>query len=158
IVGSAGSGKTALTLEKMKHAEGDVLYVTHSAYLAQSARDLYYANGFERDGQDAVFLAYREFVETLRVCGTSSAPPLFRRSSLRLIWPGIPRTKATGQPPTAASTTQWEWMAPFLVDALTDYSLTTRSRAARKQTAKRSAPRPGRPIRSTCEAVSKSAA
>ncbi|MCY7306232.1 MAG: hypothetical protein LH632_08800, partial [Rhodoferax sp.] len=42
IVGSAGSGKTALTLEKLKHAQGEVLYVTHSAYLAQSARDLYY--------------------------------------------------------------------------------------------------------------------
>jgi hypothetical protein len=67
IVGSAGSGKTALTLEKMKHAEGEVLYVTHSAYLAQNARDLYYAHGFERAGQDAVFLSYREFVETLRV-------------------------------------------------------------------------------------------
>jgi hypothetical protein len=67
VVGSAGSGKTALTLEKMKHAEGEVLYVTHSAYLAQSARDLYYAHGFEREGQEAVFLSYREFLETLRV-------------------------------------------------------------------------------------------
>ena len=67
VVGSAGSGKTALTLEKLKHAEGEVLYVTHSAYLAASARDLYYANGFEHAGQDAVFLSYREFVETLRV-------------------------------------------------------------------------------------------
>lgn len=67
VVGSAGSGKTALTLEKLKHAEGEVLYVTHSAYLAQSARDLYYANGFEREGQEAVFLSYREFVESLRV-------------------------------------------------------------------------------------------
>jgi len=67
VVGSAGSGKTALTLEKLKHSEGEVLYVTHSAYLAQSARDLYYANGFEHDGQDAVFLSYREFVETIRV-------------------------------------------------------------------------------------------
>lgn len=67
IVGAAGSGKTALTLEKMKHAEGEVLYVTHSAYLAQSARELYYAHGFEREGQDAVFLSYREFVESLRV-------------------------------------------------------------------------------------------
>ena len=53
VVGSAGSGKTALTLEKLKHAEGEVLYVTHSAYLAQSARDLYYANGFEHAGQEA---------------------------------------------------------------------------------------------------------
>lgn len=67
VVGSAGSGKTALTLEKLKHAEGEVLYVTHSSYLAQSARDLYYANGFEHGGQDAVFLSYREFVESIRV-------------------------------------------------------------------------------------------
>ncbi|WP_455289816.1 UvrD-helicase domain-containing protein [Cupriavidus necator] len=67
VVGSAGSGKTALTLEKLKHAEGEVLYVTHSAYLAQSARDLYYANGFEHPGQDAVFLSYREFIESIHV-------------------------------------------------------------------------------------------
>ena len=67
VVGSAGSGKTALTLEKLKHAEGEVLYVTHSAYLAQNARSLYYANGFEHTGQEAVFLSYREFVETIRV-------------------------------------------------------------------------------------------
>ncbi|EXI81659.1 MAG: putative recombination protein RecB [Candidatus Accumulibacter appositus] len=44
-----------------------MLYVTHSSYLAQSARDLYYANGFERSGQEAVFLSYREFVESIRV-------------------------------------------------------------------------------------------
>ncbi|HRO58356.1 MAG TPA: hypothetical protein PK177_04180, partial [Burkholderiaceae bacterium] len=67
VVGSAGSGKTALTLEKLKHADGEVLYVTQSAYLARNARDLYYANGFERAGQDAVFLSYREFVESIRV-------------------------------------------------------------------------------------------
>ena len=67
IVGAAGSGKTALTLEKMKQAQGDVLYVTHSAFLAQSARGLYYAQGFEREGQNATFLSYREFIESLRV-------------------------------------------------------------------------------------------
>lgn len=67
VVGSAGSGKTALTLEKLKHAEGEVLYVTHSAYLAQTARDLYYANGFTHPGQEAVFLSYRDFVESIRV-------------------------------------------------------------------------------------------
>ncbi len=67
LVGSAGSGKTALTLEKLKHAEGEVLYVTHSAYLAQSARDLYFARGFEHAGQDASFLSFREFVESIRV-------------------------------------------------------------------------------------------
>lgn len=67
VVGGAGSGKTALTLEKLKHAEGEVLYVTQSAYLAQSARELYYANGFEHAGQEAVFLCYREFVESIHV-------------------------------------------------------------------------------------------
>ncbi len=67
VVGSAGSGKTALTLEKLKHAEGEVLYVTQSAWLARGARDLYYANGFEHPGQEATFLSYREFVESIRV-------------------------------------------------------------------------------------------
>ena len=67
IVGSAGSGKTALTLEKLKHAEGEVLYVTHSVYLAQNARNIYYAHGFEHSGQEAHFLSYREFVESIRV-------------------------------------------------------------------------------------------
>ena len=67
VVGSAGSGKTALTLEKLKRVDGDVLYVTQSAYLARSARDLYFANGFERAGGDAAFLSYREFVESIRV-------------------------------------------------------------------------------------------
>lgn len=67
VVGSAGSGKTALVLEKLKHAEGEVLYVTHSAYLARNARDIYYDYGFEHTGQDAVFLSYREFVESIQV-------------------------------------------------------------------------------------------
>ena len=44
-----------------------MLYVTHSAYLSQNARSLYYANGFEHAGQEAVFLSYREFVESIRV-------------------------------------------------------------------------------------------
>ncbi len=73
VVGSAGSGKTALTLEKLKHAEGEVLYVTQSAYLAQSARDLYYGHGFEHAGQEAHFLSYREFLESLRVPGGREA-------------------------------------------------------------------------------------
>ena len=67
VVGSAGSGKTALTLEKLKQADGEVLYVTRSAYLAQNSRDLYYANGFERENQEATFLSYREFAESIRV-------------------------------------------------------------------------------------------
>jgi hypothetical protein len=67
IVGSAGSGKTAVTLAKLRDAEGRVLYVTQSAYLAQSARALYDAFDYENTAQEVEFLSYREFVETLRV-------------------------------------------------------------------------------------------
>lgn len=67
VVGSAGSGKTALTLEKLRQQSGQVLYVTQSAYLAQSARDIYFAQGFEHPEQEPFFLSYREFLETLRV-------------------------------------------------------------------------------------------
>ncbi len=79
VVGSAGSGKTAVTLTKMREAEGHVLYVTQSAYLAQSARALYDAHGYENPAQEPVFLSYREFVETLRVpAGREVAFPAFR--------------------------------------------------------------------------------
>ena len=47
LIGSAGSGKTALALEKLKLAQGDVLYVTLSAYLAQHARNLYFCSRAE---------------------------------------------------------------------------------------------------------------
>ena len=67
LVGPAGSGKTALTLEKMKHADGEVLYVTNSSYLAQNARDLYYCHGFEKETQEATFFSFREFVESIRI-------------------------------------------------------------------------------------------
>ena len=67
LVGSAGSGKTAVTLAKLREAQGRVLYVTQSAYLAQSARSLYDAHGYENPAQEAEFLSYREFLETLHV-------------------------------------------------------------------------------------------
>ncbi|MDP2371530.1 AAA family ATPase [Rhodoferax sp.] len=67
LVGSAGSGKTALTLQKFRLARGRVLYVTQSSYLAQSAQAMYFAHGFEPEGQEPEFLSYREFVETLHV-------------------------------------------------------------------------------------------
>lgn len=67
VIGSAGSGKTALTLEKMKQIEGDILYVTHSAFLAQNSRNLYYANGFDNEQQNVDFFSYREFLEAIHV-------------------------------------------------------------------------------------------
>ena len=77
VIGAAGSGKTAVTLARLREAEGRVLYVTLSAYLAQSARALYAAHGFENPKQEVDFLSYRELLETLRVPGgrevTSSA-------------------------------------------------------------------------------------
>ncbi|MBC7379581.1 MAG: hypothetical protein H7346_19350, partial [Burkholderiaceae bacterium] len=67
LVGSAGSGKTAVTLAKLREADGNVLYVTQSAYLAQSARSLYTAHGYDNPAQEAEFLSFREFLETLHV-------------------------------------------------------------------------------------------
>ena len=67
IVGGAGSGKTALALEKLKSAMGEGLYVTQSAYLARHARELYYGAGFEHEDQDVAFLSYRELMESIRV-------------------------------------------------------------------------------------------
>ncbi|MBL4911350.1 MAG: PhoH family protein [Alteromonadaceae bacterium] len=68
IIGSAGSGKTALMLEKMKQAVGDILYLSHSPYLVKNARDLYYANGYQNVDQEEVdFLSLREYIETIAV-------------------------------------------------------------------------------------------
>lgn len=69
IIGSAGSGKTALTLEKMKQAVGDVLYVTQSAYLVKNSRDLYYAHHYDNSDQQIDFLSFQEFLESIRVPG-----------------------------------------------------------------------------------------
>ena len=67
IIGPAGSGKTALTLEKMKRAHGQVLYVTLSRYLADNSRNIYYAHHYENTDQEVSFLSFREFIETMRV-------------------------------------------------------------------------------------------
>ncbi len=67
IIGPAGSGKTALTLERMKRAYGRVLYVTLSRYLADNSRNVYYSHHYENDDQEVSFLSFREFMETMRV-------------------------------------------------------------------------------------------
>ena len=67
VVGSAGSGKTAVTLAKMREATGRVLYVTLSAYLAQTARRLYSAHGYENPAQDVEFMSFRELVDSIAV-------------------------------------------------------------------------------------------
>lgn len=92
VIGSAGSGKTAVTLARLREAEGRVLYVTLSAYLAQSARALHAAHGFENAKQEVDFFSYRELLETLRVPpGREVTLPMFaawierHRQSLRLL-------------------------------------------------------------------------
>ena len=70
VIGSAGSGKTVLTLEKMKQATGSILYITRSAYLADRSRETYYGLNYENDGQDLSFLSYAEFIESIRVPDT----------------------------------------------------------------------------------------
>jgi hypothetical protein len=67
VIGSAGSGKTALTLEKMKQALGEVLYVTRSPYLVHNSRNLYYALDYENDDQEVSFLSFVEYLASLRV-------------------------------------------------------------------------------------------
>ncbi len=67
VIGSAGSGKTVLTLEKMKEAEGNVLYVTRSSHLVDNSRELYYGMNYENDDQEVSFLSFQEFLESIRV-------------------------------------------------------------------------------------------
>jgi len=67
IIGSAGSGKTVLTLEKLKTLSGDVLYVTLSPFLVENSARLYYANKYENDKQEIDFLSYKEFLESLKI-------------------------------------------------------------------------------------------
>jgi hypothetical protein len=67
IIGSAGSGKTALTLEKMKQATGNVLYITQSEYLVKNSRELYCANHYENEHQEVDFLSFQEFLETIQI-------------------------------------------------------------------------------------------
>ncbi len=67
IIGSAGSGKTALTLEKIKMLKGRILYVTLSSYLAENSSRWYYSHNFENEQQEIDFLSYREFIETISI-------------------------------------------------------------------------------------------
>ncbi|MCK9205294.1 MAG: hypothetical protein M0P58_12800 [Bacteroidales bacterium] len=83
IIGSAGSGKTALTLEKIKVLKGRILYVTLSSYLAENSSRWYYSHNFENEQQEIDFLSYREFIETIRV---PEGKEMDFRTFLRWFW------------------------------------------------------------------------
>ena len=62
IVGSAGSGKTVLVLEKLKELPGNVAYLSLSKYLVDNASALYYSYGYDNESQDADFLSFRDYL------------------------------------------------------------------------------------------------
>ena len=67
IIGPAGSGKTAITLEKIKLLYDKGIYVTLSPYLAENARSIFYSHSYEDENQEVTFLSFREFLETMRI-------------------------------------------------------------------------------------------
>jgi len=67
IIGPAGSGKTAITLEKIKLLYDKGIYVTLSPYLAENARSIFYSHRYEDENQEVTFLSFREFLETMRI-------------------------------------------------------------------------------------------
>lgn len=62
IIGSAGSGKTALVLEKLKTLPGNVAYISLSKFLVENASTLYYANGYDNENQEAEFLSLNDYL------------------------------------------------------------------------------------------------
>ncbi len=67
IIGSAGSGKTSLILEKIKKMKGDVLYVSHSPFLVQTSKDLYQSYLYSNDKQQLHFLSFEELIGSVKI-------------------------------------------------------------------------------------------
>lgn len=64
IVGSAGSGKTALVLEKLKELPGEIAYISLSNFLVENASKIYYSNGFDAENQDVEFLSLHNYLSS----------------------------------------------------------------------------------------------
>lgn len=67
LIGSAGSGKTALTLEKIKDFHGQVAYVSLSPYLVENARRMYFSYGYENPKQEVDFISFEEYLQSIRI-------------------------------------------------------------------------------------------
>ena len=67
IIGTAGSGKTLLLLEKMKRLRGKVLYITQSPFLVNHSQNLYFANQFNGKQQSVAFLSFQDFLDSIAV-------------------------------------------------------------------------------------------
>ena len=62
IISSAGSGKTALTLEKIKMLKGKILYTTLSSFLVENSQRLYYSNQYDNIKQEVDFMSFKEYL------------------------------------------------------------------------------------------------
>ena len=62
IIGSAGSGKTAVVLEKLKTLPGSVAYISLSKFLVENASALYFSSGYENEHQEAEFLSLNDYL------------------------------------------------------------------------------------------------
>ncbi len=65
VIGPAGSGKTALMLEKVKSLHGSVLYTSLSPFLIENAQDLYASFGYDNPRQAVEFLSFRDYLDTI---------------------------------------------------------------------------------------------
>jgi Ankyrin repeats (many copies) len=62
ILGSAGSGKTAVSLLRLRQEQGSVAYVTQSPYLAEAARSLYHHTYEDAAERELCFLPFRDLL------------------------------------------------------------------------------------------------
>ena len=67
VIGSAGSGKTSVTLEKLKTLTGDILYVSLSDYLVQHTERVYFSHHYENKQQQLEFLSFQDFLGSILV-------------------------------------------------------------------------------------------
>ena len=67
VIGSAGSSKTSVTLEKLKELEGKILYISLSNYLVDHSQKLYFSFNYYNDKQDIDFLSFKEFLEAIEI-------------------------------------------------------------------------------------------
>jgi hypothetical protein len=67
IVGTAGSGKTVLVLEKLKNLHGNAAYVSLSKYLVDNASSIYYASGYDNEHQETDFLSLKDYLSLWQI-------------------------------------------------------------------------------------------
>lgn len=63
LLGSAGSGKTAVTISRMRSTSGSIAYVTQSAFLAETARGLF-EQGSDDEEREVEFLSFSAFLSS----------------------------------------------------------------------------------------------